>query len=256
MTQSHDSGHRRHVFRELGFATTMVGDELHGAATITPHMHVPGTTRLRTSILAAWTDSVTGLLASLALRPRVPVTLDLDIQLTCPAPSAGQVRVLGRTVKTGRTVFVAAVEFQCDGKFFGFGTASFMASPNRTLQVPERLSIGLPPSPARLQVPLAQRVGCRHREPGTVLLPRSEDGLNFSHTISGGLIALAAEEAALSLAPGRTLCALALRYLQPARTGPIIATATLAHDLGRISLHDAGNANRLTTRATVRLFGE
>ncbi len=256
MTEDEDTGHRRHVFRELGFATTMVGDELHGAATVTPHMHVPGTTRLRTSILAAWTDSVTGLLASLTLRPRVPVTVELDVQLTRPGPSAGEVRVHGRVLKSGRTIFVATVEFLCAGESFGFGSATFMAAPNRALQAPDRLSIGLPPAPTRLKVPLAQRVGCQRRAPGTVLLPRSEDGLNFSHTISGGLIALAAEEAALSLAPGRTLCALGLRYLQPARTGPLLATATLAHDLGRISLRDTGNENRLTTCATVRLSGE
>lgn len=248
------AGHRRHIFRELGGATTMAGDELHGAATVTPHMHAPGTVTLRTSILVAWADSVTGLLASLALRPRVPVTVELDVQLTQPAPSDGEVRALGQVVKAGRSVFVATVEFLCDGESFGFGTASFMASPNRTIQLPDRLSIGLPPAPQRLTVPLAQRAGCEHREPGTVLLPRSDDGLNLSHTVSGGLIALAAEEAVLSLAPGRTLCALGLRYLQAVRIGPIVATATLANDLGRITLRDAGNGSRLTTLATARLF--
>ena len=43
------------------------------------------------------------------------------------------------------------------------------------------------------------------------VLPRSEDGLNSSNTVYGGLIALAVEEAVLSLADGQTLCSLALR---------------------------------------------
>jgi hypothetical protein len=40
---------------------------------------VPGTSRLRTSILATWADNLAGLLAVYAMAPRVPVTLDLDV---------------------------------------------------------------------------------------------------------------------------------------------------------------------------------
>ncbi len=53
------------------------------------------------------------------------------------------------------------------------------------------------------------------------VLPRSEDGLNSSNSVNGGLIALAAEEAVLSLAPGDTLRSLGLRYLQAVRAGPV-----------------------------------
>ena len=52
------------------------------------------------------------------------------------------------------------------------------------------------------------------------VLPLLEDGLNASNTVNGGLIALVIEEALLSLAPGQTLCSLALRYMQPVRVGP------------------------------------
>ncbi|WP_019926144.1 hotdog domain-containing protein [Nocardia sp. BMG111209] len=248
------TGHRRHLFRELGFATTMAGDELHGSAVVTPHMHVPGTARLRTSILAAWADSVTGLLASLALRPRVPVTVDLDVQLIRPAPADGRVDVIGAVAKTGRSIFVATVEFRCDTGLFGIGTATFTASPNPAARMPDRLSIGLPPASERLSVPLAQRAGCERRTPGIATLPRTVDGLNFSNTISGGLLALAAEEAVLSLAPGRTLSGLGLHYLQAARVGPVVATATVHHDLGLVVLRDEGNDDKVTTRATARLF--
>ncbi|MGY2010234.1 hypothetical protein ACW9HJ_19105 [Nocardia gipuzkoensis] len=69
-----------------------MGEELHGRAEITPEMHVPGTTVLRTSVLATWADTVSGLLASLVMGPRVPVTLELDVGLYRPAPGTGEVR--------------------------------------------------------------------------------------------------------------------------------------------------------------------
>ena len=60
------SGNRetgRHVLTELGFTTRRVGDELHGTASITPQMHVPGTSHLRTAANRG------GLLACAELEP-------------------------------------------------------------------------------------------------------------------------------------------------------------------------------------------
>ncbi|WP_328387216.1 PaaI family thioesterase [Nocardia sp. NBC_00416] len=249
-----ESRRRRHILLELGFATTLAGDELHGSAIITPQLHVPGTERLRTSVLAAWTDTVTGLLAALTLGPRVPVTLELDVHLYRPAPGSGEIRAVGRKIKAGRSVFVAEVEWSVDGEPFAFGGGSFMVSPNEELRLPPELSIDMPVSDRLLSVPLAERAGCARSGPGTAVLPRTDDGLNASRTVNGGLIALAAEEAILSLAPGATLSTLGLRYLQPARIGPVVADATLRADVGRATLRDSGNADRITTLATGRLF--
>lgn len=246
---------RRHILLELGFTTKRVGDELHGSGVISPEMHVPGTDSLRTSVLVAWADTICGLLAALVMHPRVPVTLELDVNLYRPAPAAGEVRAVGRTVKAGRSVFVAEVEFTVDDVPLGFSAASFMASPNPDVRLPTRLSIDLPASGAQLTVPLAERAGCERRDPGVAVLPRSEDGLNAANTVNGGLIALAAEEAILSLAPGDTLSSLGVRYLQAARIGPVIATATMDHGLARAELRDSGNDNRITTLATARTFG-
>ncbi|WP_459547483.1 hypothetical protein [Nocardia sp. X0981] len=58
----------------------------------------------------------------------------------------------------------------------------------------------------------------------------------------------------LSLAPGATLSTLALRYLQPARVGPVVAEAALHADVSRVTLRDSGNDDRITTLATGRLF--
>ena len=245
---------RRHILLELGFATRRVGDELHGSATITPQMHVPGTDHLRTSILATWLDTMGGLLASLVIHPRVPMTLELDVNLFRPAPGAGEVRAVGRTVKAGRSVFVAEIEFSVDDVPIGFGATSFMAAPDPDVQLPRRLSIDMPPSGRHLAVPLAERARCERRGPGVAVLPRTADGLNAAGTVNGGLIALAAEEAVLSLGPSDGLSFLGLRYLQAARVGPVIATATAQAGLGRVELRDSGNDNRITTLATTRTF--
>ncbi|WP_051499818.1 hotdog domain-containing protein [Nocardia sp. BMG51109] len=246
---------RGRILRELGFATRRVGEELHGSAEITPEMHVPGTSVLRTSVLATWADTTSGLLASLVMGPRVPVTLELDLHLYRPAPASGAVRAVGRTVKVGRSVFVAECEFSVDGEPIGFSAASFMVAPDPEVRFPEGLSVDLPQTGERLPVPLAERAECERVAPGTVMLPRSVEGLNASGTVNGGLLALAAEESVLSLAPGSTLSFLGLRYLLGARVGPVAAEARLHDGLARVEVRDTGNDNRLTTLATARIFG-
>ena len=88
------------------------------------------------------------------------------------------------------------------------------------------------------------------------MLGHSEESLNASNTLNGGLIALACEEAALSLSPGATLASLDLRYLQPVRVGPAVAEAEVRNGLGRIEVRDAGNENRLCVVATSRTFAD
>ena len=83
-------------------------------------------------------------------------------------------------------------------------------------------------------------------------MPRTPDGLNATGSINGGLLALAIEEAALSLTPGATLCSLALRYLRSVRNGPAVATADVHHGLGRVEVRDAGDDDRLAAVATTR----
>jgi len=126
-----DDPRTQHLLSELGHAVTRVGEELHGTASVVPEMHVPGTSHLRTSILAVWADTLTGLLVAATLAPRVPVTLELDVHLYRPAPSSGIVRAVARTIKTGRSVFVAGVEFVSDsGENVAFAAGSFMTAPD------------------------------------------------------------------------------------------------------------------------------
>ncbi len=250
-----EGGVPRHMLRELGFAVHSAGEQLRGEAEVTDLMHVPGTASLRTSILAVWTDLMSGLLAARTMAPKVPVTLELDVHLYRPGPAAGWVRATARTVKAGRTVFAAAVDFTDDrGEPLALGAASFMAARDPSVSLPPRITIDVPPQQERLRVPFAQRAGCRRQAPGVAVIPRAEDGLNSSNTVNGGLIALVAEEAALSLAPRTTLCTLDVRYLQPVRVGPVRAAATMHGQLGRVELRDLGHHDRLAAVATARVF--
>jgi acyl-coenzyme A thioesterase PaaI-like protein len=232
------------------------GDELLGSASIIEEMHVPGTERLRTSILATWVDQLAGLLVVDAISPRVPVTLELDVHLFGPAPVSGVVHGVGRIVKLGRSVIVAGADFtDHEGEPIGFGTGSFMAAPDERLVFTSATSVDRAiPEGSRLEGPFAELAGCVRQDPGVAVLARSDQVINASETVNGGLIALSVEEAALSLSPGATLASLGLRYLQPLRFGPAVARAEVRDGLGRIEVRDAGNDNRLCVMATSRTF--
>lgn len=249
--------HRRHLLAELGFTFRQVGAELHGSGTIAPPMHVPGTCALRASILATWADMLGGTLTMRAITPRMPVTLELDVHLHRPAPTAGRLQAVARIVKTGRSVTVIEVDFLDEREEpFAFSGASFMAAPDASFTRPMPANIDRPPREPTMTLPLADRAGCKREQPGTAVLPRVDDGLNGIGTVHGGLLALAAEEAVLSLAPGDTLSSLGLRYLQPVRVGPAVATATISAGLGRVELRDSGREDRLAVTATARTFGD
>src|SRR4051812_8490932 len=127
---------RRHIVGELGMAISVAGDALHGRVDVTPEMFVPGTSCLRTSILAAFTDLLAGLLAGRAIGPRVPVTLDLAVDLYRPATDVRRVEGIARAVKQGRTIFVARIDFTADGEPLATATATFMPVPDESLRLP------------------------------------------------------------------------------------------------------------------------
>jgi acyl-coenzyme A thioesterase PaaI-like protein len=249
----------RHILRELGFSPVRVGDEMHGSADVRPEMWVPGTSSLRTSILAAWTDMATGYLAVDLLAPRVPVTLELDVHLFQPLPGGGAVHAVARTLKAGRAVSVLAVDFTDGaGEPLAVGSASFMAAPDPGLTMPTELMrrAAAEDLGERLEIPFAERALCERREPGVAVLRRSDEGMNASQTVNGGLVALAVEEAALSAArPGASVASLSMRYLRPVRLGPAVATAAVIAGLGRVEVRDAGSEDRLAVVATTRTFG-
>ena len=247
---------RRHVLQDLGWQVVRADDGLRGSASITPEMHVPGTGHLRTSILAVWADVLAGHLAVDTISPRVPVTLELDVHLYRPAPGDGQVLGSGQIVKAGRSVVVASVDFDTvEDEPLGFAAATFVPAPDArlTIQMPKNWDQQAPAGP-QLTVPFADRAGCERVTPGIASLSHSDEKLNASNTVNGGLIALTVEEALLSLVPGASVSSLDMRYLQPARVGPVVARAEVREGLGRVEVRDEGNDDRLCVVATSRFF--
>lgn len=246
-----------HIIAELGFGVRKAGDEVRGSGSVVPEMWTPGTTCVRTSILATWVDIVAGHLAVGSFAPRVPVTLELDVHLYRPLEGCQDVEVVGRVLKAGRSVVVSGLELHDgNGAILGFGHGSFVAAPNPALRMPElpRHFDVLTRRAPTLEVPFAERAGCMRREPGVAVLPRRDDGLNASGTVNGGLLALVAEEAAVSLTPGAALSSMALRYLQPVRRGPAIAQADVHRGVGRVEVRDAGADGRLAVVAITRVW--
>lgn len=261
------------IFREFGLVLEADGDDLIGRANVVPTMLVPGSDVLRLSVLAVWADTIIGLLAMQCIAPRVPTTLELDVHVYAPIRQCKSISMRARLSRAGKSVLVFTVDFTDEsGQPLGFGTSMFMALPDPNISIPpgnwalKRFAR----SSGELRQPLAERVRCEQQAPGVVSLPWSPDIQNTARAINGGILAIAIEEAAISLAtslstsPASTpstaattgaqaLSSLVIRYLRSVRTGPAIATATINSGLGQVEVIDASD-DSLCVAATIRLF--
>jgi acyl-coenzyme A thioesterase PaaI-like protein len=143
-----------------------------------------------------------------------------------------------------------------NGEPLGQGGAAFMIAPDVSLVLPDnketldRLATRTP----RLSASYAQRLNCELLSLGVTSMPHTHETGNAAGTLQGGLIALVAEEAALSLAPeGSTFISMGLRYLRPARVGPAVATAQRNGDVCRVEVRDGGSDHKLCVLMTGRL---
>jgi acyl-coenzyme A thioesterase PaaI-like protein len=246
---------RAGIITELGLVTEVHGDRLRGDAHVVPELWMPGTDAVRTSVLATWADVLAGLLTTTTITPSIPLTLDLEVQVHRPATSGRDILGEATVVKAGRSVVVCEVRFheRGDARPFAISHTSFMASPNPDhLQPAEGFERSMPQR-RRLSGPLAERAGARLLGPGRVELPKRADGLNAAGAIQGGLVALAAEEAAASTAElPVVLSSLGLRYLRPFAVGPARAEAEPFGDLAVVRITDTGT-DKLGALATARL---
>jgi acyl-coenzyme A thioesterase PaaI-like protein len=242
------------VIAELGLRSTVDNDCVRGWADVVSEMCVPGTATVRTSVLATWADVATGAVAGKAISPRIPLTLDLEVQLFSAALAGERVLVEAAAVKIGRTVVVCEATFRIErtGATVAVAVASFIASPD-----PSHLFPGGFPDisgvQGRLLIPLAERIGAKVVAPGVAEVPRRTDGLNATGAIQGGLIAVAAEEAAMSLVARPTVPhSLNVRYLRQFAVGPCRAVATGDGTASVVRLTDVSRG-RIGALATVRL---
>ena len=243
---------------ELGLVIVAVGDEMHGEFPVVPGVCFPGTSFLRASVAATVADAVLGFHAIGALRPRLPVTLELDVHLFPEVADAREVHGVSRVVKAGQSVIVTSMDFRDGaGRLVGFGSGSFMAIPNPEFTAPPLDAVlarfGVPQG--ELCVPITDRIGLGCPEPGTAELACSPVVYNGSKAINGGMLAVAAEEAARTGDPEAVrIESIHMRYLRAIRVGPAIATADVHQGMARVEVRDASSdtvAAIATTRAGV-----
>ena len=240
------------IITELGLRLDPREGGSYGEAEVRPETCLPATSVVRASVLATWADVITGLLAAL-VSPRIPLTADLEVQVQNRAEVGTTLAVEAEAVKMGRTLSLFEARFfdAESRRPVAFSYVSFVNSPDPAhVFAPGAASYPFPQR--RLAIPLADRVQSRTLEPGTIEMPRLLDGLNATGAIQGGLVAFAAEQAALSLVDAPTYVdSLTIRYLRPFMTGPARAVATGAGGAVDVRLTDAGTG-KLAAVATVR----
>lgn len=244
-----------HVVAELALMITAEGDVIRGRSTVVPEACVTGTDSLRTSVILTWADIIAGAVAGLAISPRIPLTLDLEVLVRKPFPVGSAVVAEASLVRAGRSVTVTEATFGdgSDPEPFAVVVATFVPSPDESHVFPNGFPLPAFPEGNRLSAPFAERVGCRQVEPGIVEVPRRPDGLNAVGAMQGGVVALALEEAAATVSPEPThLESLNVRYLRPVMVGPARAVATAAGALRTVRLTDTATG-KLCALATARV---
>jgi acyl-coenzyme A thioesterase PaaI-like protein len=247
------------ILAQLGLTTAIDPPTASGSATVVAELCVPGTEVRRTSVIATWADILTGAVAGTAIDPRIPLTLDLEVQLLRPILAGTSLRLEAQPVKVGRTVILCrcrVLDAASDGEVARC-FVSFIASPNPAHVWGEGGFPALGHLGGRLEVPLAERIGSRIVQPGTAEVPHRPDGLNASGAIQGGLVAFGAEEAVRTAIDRPTVVdSLVLRYLRPFEIGPAVCVSELVGrggDRAVVELTDAGSG-KLGAVATVRLL--
>ena len=242
------------VVAELGIESEVHEGLVIGRSEVVQEACVPGTDILRTSVIGTWADVIAGIIAGYAIDPRIPLTLDLEVHIINPARVGMRISSEATPVKIGRTVTVCEAAFREEqsGEPLAVSICSFIASPDPSHVFPGGFPL-LEGMNQRLTQPLAERIGSRTIGPGLVEVPHRPDGLNASGAIQGGLVAFAAEEAALSLSEEPAIVeSLNLRYLRPFSMGPARAVASRDGATSIVRLTDVG-AGKLGAIATIRL---
>ena len=242
------------VVSEIGLAGVWEGDVVRGRGEVVPETCIPGTDVLRTSVIVTWADVVTGSVAGSMITERIPLTLDLEVQVHEPARLGDRMVIEAAPLKAGRTVAVAEarVHNEDTGAPIAYAIATFFASPNPAHVFPDGFpDLGDMPV-GYLPEPVADRAGITIIEPGVAEVPHRGKNLNASNAIQGGIVSLAAEESVRSLHDEPVvLDAINIRYLKGITTGPGRAVAEAMGASTVVRITDVGRG-KLATLITAR----
>jgi acyl-coenzyme A thioesterase PaaI-like protein len=231
------------LMSELGIEVVIESEVARGRALITPLLCAPGTQVVRAGMLANWTDMLAGSLAATTVAPKLVVTADLTVRLIGDGSHTNAIVASAHALKRGQATIVLETRFwadDADEDLVAVAHAMFVTSPRPADAAVVDLCDLDRPSSVPLSSPVAERAGLRHVSPGVVELEHRPDVLNISGAMQGGLVALLAEEAALSASPDATWAtSLEVRFLRAFREGPARAVATrLSQDLYQVEVMD------------------
>jgi uncharacterized protein (TIGR00369 family) len=247
---------------ELGFRGFFGDAPGHGD--IQPFLCAPGTDVALSSALLTLADNDLGAAITRANLPFVSFTSTLSVALVA-RPELGRFDSFTMVLHNGGTMATGEVRFaDAGGTCFALAHGTFVRSPN-----PQDVLTSLDPSAMpcgdRLTRPLAERCGCRVTAPGEAVVELRPDLLNAGGFLHGGVHAILAETAVLSLDADRhrdqheqpgVAVDLAVHYLRSARRGPFRAVAEpVGVPAGlrryRVEVVDLGRDGRVTSIVTV-----
>ena len=220
-----------HLLRDLGFSTESGPGWMTTRLPITPGLM--GVAGLRLGVLASMID-VSG--ASIAIRSAVPdwiATADLSVHLIQQTHSP-HIDIRCEPLRVGKNSIVVAAEIiDNEGELCGLGRIAFSRIPGSAtkasideLQTSEVRTIrsaiqgGSP-----IHRPIAELCGFNIVGPGQLRFEKTSYVSNSFGTINGGVLALAADEAAVSASGGSCALDLKIQYLEQVGGGPIGVTA-------------------------------
>ena len=243
--------------RPMGLAIGPGEGSWGGQAMVSDELRIPGTDRIRSSVLACWADMVSGSETMMQIPDRISLTVDLTIRPLAP-PVAERVAIHSEILKAGRSVvFCEARMFDEHGTLFALSHMTFQGSPRPddardsapVLGHTDQFGAIAPTYPS----PFFEYLQIQTTAPGTCELDRVPPVMNEAGTIQGGAVAAVIEAAAEDL--HGPVGDMELHYLSAVRVGPAQARATAAGGPGsvaaagpwRVELRDPGNGSRLCT---------
>lgn len=209
----------------LGIELWIEGDLALGRAEVQTSFFKPGTDRVRMGVLATLVDMVAGSPAHAVINP----TIDLRVTLLDRSPVEGPIELVCYPVKVGRRLFVGETLLHTGDvtRPFARSMCTFL---NRPLEVDREDQKKFPFTDLG-SATYDEALQLRECVPGTFEMDLHEVVRNGSNgTIQGGAQALMAElagERALADHQGDDeleIVDLEIRYLNPVRTGPVLAT--------------------------------
>ena len=234
--------------QDIAFSYRVEGDVGIGELEVDEELRIPGTRFVRPSILATRRRRRRRRGGEPALRPRIPLTVDLTVH-TFGGVTVDVVGIVGRAVKAGRSTVLTETTFFDRGgeRPIGLSHATFLPSPNAAHEMDFVGSQEYRAS--RLIGPFIEQLGVRVLRPGVAELDRVEYVMQPTGTIQGGALAVLAEVAAETLT-GQPVLDLDLRFVRAIRVGPGRASAEqVAAGVVRVEVRDPGNGDRLATVA-------